>query len=138
MGIIQINTDPSRKELALFGVAWLVFFGVIGWLVWANTASIPAATALWAAAGAVPAVGWVAPKFMRLVYLGLSYVAFPIGLVISSVVLATVYYGVLTPTGLLLRLFGRDAMRRKLDRQAQTYWLPRRGAENVERYFRQF
>jgi hypothetical protein len=34
-------------------------------------------------------------------------------------------YGVLTPAGLILRLFGRDALRLRLQRKAATYWIIR-------------
>lgn len=36
-----------------------------------------------------------------------------------------VFYGTVLPTGLILRLLGKDPMRRKIDTEAQTYWLPR-------------
>jgi hypothetical protein len=29
------------------------------------------------------------------------------------------------PTGLLMRLFGKDVLRLKFDSQAETYWIPR-------------
>jgi hypothetical protein len=53
---------------------------------------------------AVPAVGWFSPRFLRLVSVGMSYAAFPVGFVVSHVVLALVYYGVLTPIIIVLLL----------------------------------
>lgn len=44
--------------------------------------------------------------------------------VISPVVLAVLYYGVITPFGFLLR--GRNPLRLRFDRQASTYWIERR------------
>ena len=137
MGIIRINKDPSRRELALFGLIWLVFFGVVGWIVLGKTYSMPVASAIWGIAVVVPVVGWIVPAVMRVVFLGMSYAAFPIGFVLSHVILAIVYYLVITPTGLLMRLFGYDPMHRRFDPDAETYWHGREQPERIERYFRQ-
>jgi len=78
------------------------------------------------------------PGLMRIVYLTGAYAALPIALVISHLMLAVVYYLLLTPTGVLMRLLGHDPLARRFDASAQTYWRPRHRAENVARYFRQF
>ena len=79
------------------------------------------------------------PAFMRLVFLGMPFLAWPIGFVVSHVVLAVVYYLVLTPIGLLTRLFGYDSMEKRFDPEAESYWF-KRSIKRVEskRYFRQF
>ena len=138
MALIQIDTHPPRKQLNVFGVCWLVFLGAIGAMVLWRTRSWPAAIALWAAAAAVPALGWAVPEFMRIVYVGMAFLTLPIGLVVSFTILAVVYYLVLTPIGLVMRLLGRDAMGKRFDPQADTYWLPHRPAASMQRYFRQF
>jgi hypothetical protein len=38
----------------------------------------------------------------------------------------------------LFKIIGRDAMHRKFDPSAETYWIKRRPPESVKRYFRQF
>ena len=38
---------------------------------------------------------------------------------------AAIFFVVLTPVGAVQRLMGRDTMRRKLDAQARSYWIPR-------------
>ena len=59
-------------------------------------------------------------------------------LVVSYTVLAMVFYLVLTPIGLLMRLVGYDPMSRRFDKDAASYWVPREGSRKVGRYFRQF
>ena len=66
------------------------------------------------------------------------YAVYPIGWTVSHLALAVVYYLVVTPIGLLMRLFGRDPMRRKFDPSATTYWQPHESPDEPERYFRQF
>ena len=46
--------------------------------------------------------------------------------VVVPVVLAILFFVVLTPVGFLLRLVGRDALRLKRDPMAASYWIPRR------------
>ena len=70
-----------------------------------------------------------------IIYLGMAYAAFPIGLVISHAILAAVYYAVLTPIGLLMHLVGRDPMRRRFDPQAESYWIERKPDEDVQPIF---
>jgi hypothetical protein len=83
-------------------------------------------------------VGLAVPSFLRYVYVGMAYLAFPIGWVVSHLVLAAVYYLVLTPVGLLLRGFRYDPMNRRFDPHAESYWTPRESADDVQRHFRQF
>src|SRR5262245_18554529 len=45
--------------------------------------------------------------------------------VVSPMVLGVIFYIVLTPVGVVQRLGGRDALRRKPDSQARSYWVPR-------------
>ena len=63
---------------------------------------------------------------------------YPIGWIISHALLAIVYYLVITPIGLGMRLFGRDPLQRELHRSAKTYWTPRSTIKDTARYFQQF
>jgi len=136
--LIQIDHNPSRRQLNVFGGIWLVFFAVGGGIVLHRAGPTAAATALCVLAVAVPAVGWCMPAFMRTVYLAMAYATLPIGLVVSHLILGLVYYAVLTPIGLVLRLCSYDPMKRRLDPEAESYWVPREQEEDIEGYFRQF
>ena len=60
----------------------------------------------------------------------LNFVWHRIGLlmfkVVNPVVMAVVYFIAVTPTGILLRLFGKDPLRLKFDRAAASYWIERK------------
>ena len=139
MSVVQINKNPTRRDLNQFGFIWLGFVALFGVIAFFKFNSPMVARWLWIVAVVVPIVGWLVPAFMRLVFLGMSYLAWPIGFVVSHVVLAVVYYLVLTPIGLLTRVFGYDSMKKKFDREAASYWIER-SSEAIEhkRYFRQF
>ncbi len=138
MSLIQIDHNPSRRELGVFGFVWLAFFGIVGGIVLSNSDSLPATAVIWSVAAIVPVVGWMMPALMRVVYVGLAYAAFPIGFVVSHVILLAIFYLVLTPLGLLMRLSGYDPMSSSFDAEATTYWCPRDKKDSLEEYFRQF
>ena len=139
MSVVQINRNPTRRELNQFGFIWLGFLVLFGAIAYFKFDSQQAARWLWVAAVVVPILGWLVPAFMRLVFLGMSYLAWPIGFVVSHAVLALVYYVVLTPIGLLTRLFGYDSMKKDFDPAAKSYWIERSTKRlDSKRYFRQF
>jgi hypothetical protein len=148
MTLIRIIWHPDPKALRLFGAAAVVAFVGIGtWIRYGRTffgIAIEEPTAqtvswvLWGVAAACLVLATVAPKALRPLYLGLSVAGYPIGIIISLFVLALVYYGVVTPIGLAMRLAGRDPLHRTFDRQAGSYWTRRPSGQDAKRYFRQF
>jgi hypothetical protein len=137
MSLIRINRNPSRRQLAVFCVLWAVFFGLLG------VAALRRGTTSWAiafgvVAVCVPALGRIVPGMLRFIYVSSAYLTLPIGWVVSHLVLAGVYYAVLTPIGLAMRCFGYDPMGRSFNRASQTYWIARQEPDRVDRYFRQF
>ena len=138
MAIIEINTNPSRKDLLWFGLLLPVFVAFVGVLVWRRTGSSSAATAVWGVGGAVSALFGLWPASRRRIYVGWMYAVYPIGWTVSHLLLGVIYYGVVTPIGLALRIVGRAPLERRLDRSASSHWVRRAPAGRVERYLRQF
>ena len=138
-GLIRIERNPTGRQLAFFGLLWAIFFGIVAFLVWSRTEAQTAAKVIGGMAVGVPLAGLVFRPILRWAWIVLTYAAFPIGWVISHVILAFVYYLVLTPIGLIMRfLVRRDPMHRRYDPEAESYWLPHDRPEAMERYFRQF
>ena len=148
MPMMEINWAPSRRHLRVFGAGAVVVFALLGaWLFCAHRifgVDVPVPTAeavacgLWALAALAGFLAAAAPAGLRPLYVAMSAVSLPIGWLVSHAVLAIVYYGILTPIGLVMRLAGRDPLRRKFDPQARSYWVDRPAARDVKRYFRQF
>jgi hypothetical protein len=134
MKLIEINWKPKDRQLREFGLIALVALPLLGWL-WHLTE-----TAVWtlAALGVVAGLlGLVSPRALRLPYLGLTLLTFPIGLVVGEVTLFVGFYGVFVPVGLLVRLLGRDELQLKLDAMATTYWQPKARPSSRSDYLRQ-
>lgn len=137
--MIEINRNPSIRQLRQFGALWFPAFGaLVGFLLYRRLDNPAAAFAVWGVAAVITLVGLVSPRFMRLVYVGMMTLTFPIGWVISNIILLLVYYLVLTPIGIAMRLAGRDPMQRRPDRSAASYWIARSAETPTARYFRQY
>lgn len=97
------------------------------------------------AAAAVAALGlgtafvvWLSPAFGRRLRAGWMDAVEPVGWSVSRALLAIVYYLVLTPVGIALRLSGKDPLRRRTGRDAASFWTDHEGTDDPERYFRQY
>src|SRR5947208_202457 len=124
MSLFEIDYRPGPRPLRVFGATAAALLGLAAALGWNRHPA--AAAALAAAAAATVALAVVRPELLRWPFVGLSVVTWPVGLVVSWVVLAVLFYAVITPVGLMMRLVGRDALARRFDRGAATYWTERR------------
>jgi hypothetical protein len=61
------------------------------------------------------------PRAVLPVYIGLTILSYPIGFVLSYVILGTVFFLVITPTGLVMRLLGKDPLDRAAQPEAAPY-----------------
>ena len=138
MAVIEINKNPSRRDLLWFGLLLPVFCAIVGVLVWRRTGSLTSATALWAVGGTVSVLFALWPASRRRIYVGWMHAVYPIGWTVSRLLLGVVYFVVITPIGVALRILGRDLLERPFDRAAATYWVRHNPAGRTERYLRQF
>ena len=139
MALVEVNWNPDRRQLRLFGVGAVVILMIVAALLhWLKGLPTAWALALAAAGLAIFLVSLASPGLTRMIYVALTAVTLPIGIVISFLLMAAFYFVILTPVGLFFRLIGRDSLRRKFDRSATTYWVPRHPPETTDRYFHQF
>ena len=152
MPLVEVIWKPDKRHLRVFGLAGTVVFALLAAAATAkmtaqNAAGRPwHATALtailnglmWAAIGIWTLLAIFRPKYLLPFYVVISAVSLPIGIVVSFAILAVLYFGIFTPIALAFRLLGRDALHRRFDASAKTYWTPRRPVDDVRRYYRQF
>jgi hypothetical protein len=115
-----MTEQPNMKELRNFGLIVGGIFLVIGmWpLVWRGEGM-----RLWALGlGAVLApLGLLLPAVLLPVFKVWMKIGHVLGWINTRIILGILFYGLITPMGVVMRLFGWDAMRRVLVRDAQTY-----------------
>lgn len=139
MALVTLQLQPTDKQLRDFGAIGLVMLIVIGAALWQFGAVSTGVFAIFCGAGAaVFGASRVRPGLVKPVYQGLMLAAFPIGWAVSHVAMAIFFFGLITPAGLLMRLFGRDALGRAYDPKAATYWRPYTKKRTTEDYFHQF
>jgi hypothetical protein len=136
MALLEINWRPDRRQLRQFALLWVGFFGLIAVYGWWFSVSSTAAVAF-SLVAVVGAVGYLQPEFLRPAYVVWMTLALPIGWTVSHLLLLALFYLLITPIGLLMRLFGYDPLERRIDRSAATYWTPHDPGADSSRYFRQ-
>jgi hypothetical protein len=114
----------KEKQLRQFG--WLVG-GIFLLLAVLPALTRHASPRTWAlvVGGALTVLGTLAPKGLGPVYRVWMAIGHVLGYVNTRLILALMFYGVFTPLGLLIRLFGRDPMNRAFDKTAATYREPK-------------
>ena len=135
--MLKLDLNPPLKDLRVFAWASLLMLPVLtamfsGW----QWLSLPVAIA-----GGVGLTQFllmqIAVKVLtHLLWVVLAPPSFLIGMVLSHVLLAVIFWGVMTPIGLVFRLIGRDAMHRRFDRSTASYWTERRAIRSPATYFR--
>ncbi len=139
--MLKPNFHPEPRVLRQFAVFAVVGLPLLAGLVlrmshaftWTHPAMLVAA-AVGVLQFALFAAGLRAPT--RWLYVTLTIVALPIGFVLSQVLMAVIFYLVITPIGLVFRLIGRDAMGRRWEPQRKSYWHDRGPMRRPSSYFR--
>ena len=148
MALIDIDWKPDSGKLRGFGVTSLMVFGALGtWLYFKGHlfgidfepgTARGAGVVLWAAGAISCILAAAAPRALLPLYRGLCAVTFPIGYVVSHLLLGFIFYGVLTPVALFFRAIGRDSLQRSFEPARSSYWLPRCRPRDSRQYYRQF
>jgi hypothetical protein len=134
----DIPWNPSQRTLRQFAALWMIFFAALacshGFL--RGHAALAAVFAVLAVT--IGPLGLVRPQAIRPIFVGLTVATFPIGWVVSLLVLAGLFYGVFTPIGLVFRLIGRDPLQRQSRPHSDSYWVPKVVQIDPQSYFRTF
>lgn len=146
MGLIEINWRPEAGELRKFGWAMIAGFGLIGLLVYLNSAHssgwrdwsvgiLP--LVLWITGGVAGSLGLSGTRVALPVYWAWMGIAFVMGNIISRLLLVLFYYGMITPMGFCMRLAGRNKLTLRRA-QVESYWQDVPPVPDKSRYERQF
>ncbi len=135
MALVDINWRPTPRELRKFGVTMIIGFAIFAGLAyWRDHPTL--AVVFLAIGGGAGLLGLTGTRLALLVYLPWMALAFVMGNIMSRVLVALFFYGMITPMGVVMRLFGRDKLQRKNRRSSTWDDLPR--SSDRARYERQF
>jgi hypothetical protein len=129
----DLDLDPAPRQLRIFAAILGVFCIAV---IARSTTTLPRGLGI---AGVIVALlGLAIPAVIRPVYQLLTIVTFPIGWLVTKVVLTIVFYLVVTPTGIVLKLLRRDPLRIRRQRDRSTYWVPSRSRRGAKSYLQQY
>lgn len=130
------QTPPKQLSNRDFGLIFAAIFTVIGVfpILFGNGPRI------WSVALAIAFVVVALALPIALNPLNKAWVKFGLLMhkIVNPVLMGLVFFITVLPTGLIMRLMGKDPMRRKLDREAKSYWINRDTVIDKEFFDNQF
>ena len=126
----------ERRQLRSFGLLVGGLFGVLGfWPVVLRGEGARLWALILAALLVIPAV--LFPASLRPAHRVWMAIGEALGWINTRIILGLVFYGVMTPMGLVMRLLGRDRMHRRLEPTADSYRVarPTRPSDHMARQF---
>ncbi len=140
----EINWRPGVKERRTFGRSLMIGFPTLA-------AVLLLATGLWSGSWRVEPFLWLGagglaagalfvaiPSLAKPFYLVVHFLACCIGAVVGNTLLAAFYLLLLTPFGVIMRMFGRKAIHKSFDRNTSSYWVDVEKSGEAGDYYRQF
>ncbi len=131
------SSPPSSRDLQIFSGLQFVFWVLIAWML-TRRFEQPAFWLLPVIAATVSLAGLWRLDWIAIYRRGWMAAVEPIGWLVSRVVLAVVYFLVITPIGLVRRLRGHDPLSLHPNSTATSYWVSRHDRTDPASYFRQF
>lgn len=114
---LEMGRSELVRTAALLGCAMILFFGLLMPLIRKH----PFPLWPWVVGMLLPVAAAVSPSVVRPVLGWLLYAAEKIGRLNGMVLLAAVYFLVISPVGLVMRILGYDPLNRKFLPSAESY-----------------
>ena len=120
----RTNQQPTAKDLRQFGLLIGGVFTVIGLWPVVFRSELPR---LWAMAlgSLLIVLGGLVPQSLKQVHGGWMKLGHILGSINTRIILGIIYYLLITPMGLVMRLMGKDPMHRALTQGTDTYRIVR-------------
>ena len=135
--MIELDLNPKQKDLRIFALLQIAFFAVVGWMLHKRGYSSTIVGSVIGVSVLVGVLGAFAPSAIKWIYIAWMALVFPIGWIVSHVLLGAIYFGVFTPYAFVMRMRGRDRLGCTFDKNATTYWTAHTQQADTKRYFRQ-
>jgi hypothetical protein len=117
----HVSTEQSSEKS--FGVVFSIVFLIVALYPLINSAGLR----IWALVVSIIffLLAFLAPKILVLPNKLWFKFGLLIGSIVAPIVMAFVYFVTVLPTGLIMRLLGKDLLKQKLDKNAKSYWVKR-------------
>ena len=136
--IAAAQREPTSRDLTVLAFLFLFIFTVIGCysMFWKGNES----GYIWVCVGLVLLAARLIPPLFRQIYKYWINFSVVLGYFVSRTILTIVFFIIVTPTGLIMKMLCKDPMERKIDSDKDSYWIPKEQEpdQSVERYQKQF
>lgn len=133
---MKINRD--KKQIRTFGFGAAVILTTLA--LWNFYKGSPTSPVIFLVIGII--LGILAlffPSAIKPVYIVFMKVAHILGWINTRILLAFIFYVILTPIGLIMRIFGKDFLDESIDPARKSYWVTKeRKGFNKNDYEREF
>ncbi len=108
---MHTHLQPTKKELRQFGfiMGLMIVLLFVIFFPWLFTYDVPRWPGV--AAGILWTVALIFPMGLKLIYLGWMKFAFVLGWINTRLILGLMFYLILTPIGLLMRMLGKKPIK---------------------------
>ena len=134
--MVENKKAVAMSQLRSFGFIVAGGFTIIGLLPFLIHQEPPRMWSL-GIAGFLTVLGLVFPRSLTGFYRLWMIIGSVLGWINTRIILAVGFYGILMPMGLVMRIVGKDPMRRRFDTNAKTYRVnrsPRQGSHMKNQY----
>lgn len=139
MGLVSLNLKPSEKQLRNFGDITLFMCNFVGLtMMWLAGLTNKVFLSICIGGMTIYLLSRISTKLVRPVFVGLTVVTFPVGWLISHVVMVLFYYIVISGVGLVFKLLNRDPLHMACNPEAESYWMRYEHKRTAKDYFHQF
>lgn len=129
--------DIGPKSIRNFGITFFIVLGVIGGMI-----ALKGDSSGYAVAGSgvvLLILGLWAPMTLKVPYKVWMGFAAVLGFFMSRLILCILFYLVVTPIGVVMRLIGKDILDQRWDKNTSTYWIKKEDrAFDKQRYEKMF
>jgi len=117
----MIKTE--QRQLQSFSRVMAIAFLILGFIVFVRQK--PEFLLLWLTGVLFLAIGMIRPLWLAPVYVVWMKFAFCLSWVNTRILLAVIFYAVLTPVSLAMKLLRFDPLDRAINKHKASYWIPR-------------
>lgn len=136
-GVRKLEQNP--KSLRKFALTMAGAVIVLATIIFLLSSHPQRAFPLWAVGVLFLIAGFIKPLLLKNIHTVWMAFALALGWIMSRVILTILFFVVITPIGLIMRLFGKDPMSRKINPDASTFWIKReQKTTDPAQYERQF
>ena len=131
------NIKGDKSDWKKFGITMGIILTIIGsYLLWKKNNYFEY---FFFVAAVFFILGLILPAALKYVYKAWMSLAVVRGFIMTRVIMVIIFYLIVTPIGLIASITGKEFLDMKIDQNAKSYWLARKGAQNVKAdYERQF